>query len=157
MPRPTARTTPNRRSDGWGTVAHVCRKVPLVTMACASKLLPKVALPCTVPQNVLPALSLNPSEVSCQTTSRSDRPFFDNTLVIEVYKIVTNKPETTVSPVFEFHTNTIIIGDKYKLLNQSFHCDVRKYSFTPIIVNTSNSLPDYVVNVDSVPWNYLNK
>ena len=28
MPRPTARTTPNRSSDGWGTVAHVRRKVP---------------------------------------------------------------------------------------------------------------------------------
>ena len=40
--------------------------------------------------------------------------------------------------------------NKYKLLNQSFHYDVRKYSFTPRIVNTWNSLPDYVVNVDSV-------
>ena len=28
MPRATARTTPNRNSDGWGTVAHVRRKVP---------------------------------------------------------------------------------------------------------------------------------
>ena len=36
------------------------------------------------------------------------------------------------------------------MLNQSFHYDVRKYSFTPRIVNTWNSLPDYVVNVDSV-------
>ena len=27
MPRPTARTTPNRSSDGWGTVAHVRHKV----------------------------------------------------------------------------------------------------------------------------------
>ena len=30
------------------------------------------------------------------------------------------------------------------------HYDVRKYSFTPRIVNTWNSLPDYVVNVGSV-------
>ena len=29
MPRPTARTTPSRSSDGWGTVAHVRRKVPI--------------------------------------------------------------------------------------------------------------------------------
>ena len=70
--------------------------------------------------------------------------------MIEVYKIVTNKYESTVSPVLEFHTNTITRGNKYKLLNQSFHYDVRKYSFTPRIVNTWNSLPDYVVNVDSV-------
>ena len=33
IPRPTARTIPNRSSDGWGTVAHRRRKVPLVTMA----------------------------------------------------------------------------------------------------------------------------
>ena len=29
MLRPTARTTPNGSSDGWGTVAHVRRKVPI--------------------------------------------------------------------------------------------------------------------------------
>ena len=68
--------------------------------------------------------------------------------MIEVCKIVTN--ESTVSSVLEFHTNTITRGNKYKLLNQSFHYDVRKYSFTPRIVNTWNSLLDYVVNVDSV-------
>ena len=39
--------------------------------------------------------------------------------MIEVYKIVTNKHETTVSPVLEFNTNTITRGNK--LLNQSFH------------------------------------
>ena len=27
--RPTASTTPNRSSDGWGTVAHLRRKVPI--------------------------------------------------------------------------------------------------------------------------------
>ena len=70
--------------------------------------------------------------------------------MIEVYKIVTNKYESAVLPVLEFHIDTITRGNKYKLLNQSFHYDVRKYSFTPRIVNTWNSLPDYVVNVDSV-------
>ena len=70
--------------------------------------------------------------------------------MIEVYKIITNKHETTISPVSEFHTNTITRGNKYKLLNQSFHYDVPKYSFTPRIVNTWNNLPDYFVNVDSM-------
>ena len=69
--------------------------------------------------------------------------------MIEVYKIVTNKHESTVSPVLEFHSNTITRGNKYILLNQTFHYDARKYSCTPRIVNTWNSLPDYVVNVDS--------
>ena len=55
---------------------------------------------------------------------------------MEVYKVVTNKHETIVSPVLEFHTNTITRGNKYKLLNQSFDYDVRKYFFTPRIVNT---------------------
>ena len=36
--------------------------------------------------------------------------------MIEVYKIVTNKYESIVSGVLEFHTNTITRGDKYKLL-----------------------------------------
>ena len=31
--------------------------------------------------------------------------------MIEVYKIVTNKYETTVSPVLEYHTNTITRGN----------------------------------------------
>ena len=47
MPRPTARTTPNHSSDGWGSAAHVGLrrnvKSPLVTMAhpkCAPKSTP---------------------------------------------------------------------------------------------------------------------
>ena len=68
----------------------------------------------------------------------------------EVYKIVTNQYETAISPVLEYHTNTITRGNKYNLHNQNFHYDVCKYSFTPRIVNTWNSLPDYVANFDSV-------
>ena len=33
--------------------------------------------------------------------------------MIEVYKIVTNKYESTVSSILEFHTNTITRGNKY--------------------------------------------
>ena len=39
---------------------------------------------------------------------------------------------------------------KYKLINHSFHYDVRKYSFTPRVVNIWNSLPDCVVDANSV-------
>ena len=60
------------------------------------------------------------------------------------------KPPFHQSQKLEYHTNTITRGNKYKLRNQSFHYDVRKYSFTSRIVNTWNSSPDYVVNVDSV-------
>ena len=37
-----------------------------------------------------------------------------------------------------------------KLLNQCFYHDIRKYAFLPRIINTWNSLPNFVVNVDSI-------
>ena len=61
-----------------------------------------------------------------------------------------NFEKSSNSLIVKMIINTITRGNKYKLLNQSFHYDVRKHSFTPRIVNTWNSLPDYVVNVDSV-------
>ena len=41
-------------------------------------------------------------------------------------------------------------GNKYKLLNHTFHYDTRKYSFSVRIVNIWNSLPNSVVDVDTV-------
>ena len=41
-------------------------------------------------------------------------------------------------------------GNKYKLLNRTFHCNFRIFSFAAHIVNIWNSLPDYVVDVNSV-------
>ena len=41
-------------------------------------------------------------------------------------------------------------GNKYKLLNHTFHSDLRKHSFSAHIVNIWNSLPNSVVDVDSV-------
>ena len=38
-------------------------------------------------------------------------------------------------------------GNNYKLLNQSFHYDARKYCFFARIVNIWNSLPNDVVDV----------
>jgi len=37
-----------------------------------------------------------------------------------------------------------------KLLNHTFHYDTRKYSYSARIVNTWNSLPNSVVEVDTV-------
>jgi len=39
-------------------------------------------------------------------------------------------------------------GNIYKLLNHSFHSNLRKFYFTARVVNIWNSLPDYVVAVD---------
>ena len=70
--------------------------------------------------------------------------------MIEVFKI--NNIYSTVSvPVLPFApTSSVTRGNFLKLLNQRFYHDIRKYSFIPRIINTLNSLPDFVVNVDSV-------
>ena len=39
-------------------------------------------------------------------------------------------------------------GNKYKLLNHTFHYNFRKFSFAARIVNIWNSLPEYVVDVN---------
>jgi len=41
-------------------------------------------------------------------------------------------------------------GNKYKLQNHSFHYNFRKFSFAARIVNMWNSLPDHVVDVNSL-------
>jgi len=46
--------------------------------------------------------------------------------MLEVFKITHNIYDTTVSPDFSFNERDNIRG-YYKLHNQSFHCDLRKY------------------------------
>jgi len=70
--------------------------------------------------------------------------------MIELFKIIHNKYDIRVTPALEFNNRGPTRGNKYKLLNKNFHYDVRKYSFTARVVNIWNSLPDYVVDVDSV-------
>ena len=41
-------------------------------------------------------------------------------------------------------------GNKYKLQNYSFHYNFRKFSFAARVVNVWNSLPDHVVDVNSL-------
>ena len=43
-----------------------------------------------------------------------------------------------------------LIPEYYKILNQSFHYDARKYCFSARIVNIWNSLPNDVVDVNNV-------
>jgi len=49
-----------------------------------------------------------------------------------------------------YHPNSNTRGNNYKLLNQSFHYDARKYCFSARIVNIWNSLPNDVVDVNNV-------
>ena len=71
--------------------------------------------------------------------------------MIEVFKITHNIYDPEVSPELRYYPKFNTRGrNKYKLLNHTFHYDTRKYSFTARIVNIWNSLPNFVVDVDTV-------
>ena len=55
-----------------------------------------------------------------------------------------------VSPNLRYYPKSNTTGNKYKLLDHMFHYDLRKYSFSARIVNIWNSLPNTVVDVDTV-------
>ena len=91
MPRPTARTTPNRSFDGWGTVAHRRRKV-FIGFNGAPQICPqKYPFLRTDPQTPLPASSLDASDLWCQTASGSDPPFFHKALDRQTDRSTTGK------------------------------------------------------------------
>ena len=71
-------------------------------------------------------------------------------LFIKVFKITHNIYDPEVSPELRYYPKSNTRGNKYKLLNRTFHYDTRKYSFTARIVNIWNSLPNSVVHVDTV-------
>jgi len=52
----------------------------------------------------------------------------------------------------QFNNRVDTRGNKYKLLNKSFHYDLRKYSFTARTINTWNSLPNKIVDAESVNY-----
>jgi len=70
--------------------------------------------------------------------------------VIELFKIIHKEYDIGVNPVLEFNNRGITRGNKYNLLNKNFHYDIRKYSFTAGVVDIWHSLPDYIVDVDSI-------
>ena len=69
--------------------------------------------------------------------------------MIELFKIITGKYDRCLAP--EIHINDLFITrGKYKLIKDSFHYDIRKFSFTSRIVNVWNSLPNSVIDANSV-------
>ena len=53
-------------------------------------------------------------------------------------------------PNVVFNNRVDTRGNKYKFLNKTFHYDIRKHSFTARTINTWNSLPDKIVDAESV-------
>jgi len=70
--------------------------------------------------------------------------------MIGVFKITHNIYDPEVLPELRYHPKSNTRGNKYKLLNHTFHYDTRKYSFSVRILNIWNSLPNSVVEVDTL-------
>ena len=69
--------------------------------------------------------------------------------MIQVYKITHDMYDRSVALELPRNVSSTR-GNKYKLQNHSFHYNFRKFSFAARIVNVWNSLPDYVVDVNSL-------
>ena len=65
--------------------------------------------------------------------------------MIEVYKILTNKYDSRVNFHLEKQQDSIPRGHSLKLVNNTYHYDLRKFSFASSIVNVWNSLPEILV------------
>ena len=79
MPRLTARTIPNRSSDGWGTVAHVRRKVPIAYNG-APEIRPKSTLSVGRSPNPTTCLIPGPVRPMMPNGIRIQSAFFHNAL-----------------------------------------------------------------------------
>ena len=70
--------------------------------------------------------------------------------MIEAFKIVTNKYDTHVCPPLARSDYTRTRGHSLKLKTERSKYDLRKFSFCNRIVSIWNTLPDNVINADSV-------
>jgi len=67
--------------------------------------------------------------------------------MIELYKMVTGKYDTDASINFKFisYLGTQTRGNKYKIFQDHIKYNLRKYFFSNRVIQTWNSLPDFVV------------
>ena len=65
--------------------------------------------------------------------------------MIETFKILTGKYDTSVAPHFSLSTFKKTRGNDYKINTARPHYDLRKYFFTNRVVNIWNSLPNDIV------------
>jgi len=70
--------------------------------------------------------------------------------MIEVFKITHDIYDPDAFLKLAYHSDFITRGNRYKLSNHRFHYDLRKYYFSARIVNIWYSLPNHVVDVNTV-------
>ena len=70
--------------------------------------------------------------------------------IIEIFKITHNIYDEAVFPDLTFYARASTRGNNYKLVNHSFHYDLRKHFFSARIVNIWNSLPNSIVDANTV-------
>ena len=70
--------------------------------------------------------------------------------MIKVFKIVHNYYDPGAVVKLNFHLFSATRGNRFKLQKFNCHYNIRKYSFGSRVVNVWNSLPDYVVEADSL-------
>jgi hypothetical protein len=76
--------------------------------------------------------------------------------MIEVYKILTNKYDSSINYSLTLNACSNTRRNRFKLYKGHVRYDLRKYFFTNRVIDIWNSLPDYVVDVDTVN-NFKNK
>jgi len=65
-------------------------------------------------------------------------------------QIIKHKYDYKVAPELIYNINKVTRGNDFRLSKNRSYYDLRKYSFTNRIVNIWNTLPNAVVDVDSV-------
>jgi len=70
--------------------------------------------------------------------------------MIEIFKIVHTYYDSEAALNLKFNMCSMTRGNVYKLQKFTCHYNLRKYSFCSRVVNIWNSLPNEVVEVDSI-------
>jgi len=66
------------------------------------------------------------------------------------FKMVHKYYDVCATVKLNFNTLSTTMGNKYKLQKSASHYNLRKFSFCSRVVNTWNSLPDSVVDADTL-------
>ena len=67
--------------------------------------------------------------------------------MIKTYKIITGKYQGCVAPIYIEEEIHVTRGNDFRLQELLVRYDLRKFGFSNRVVNTWNSLPNWVVSV----------